>query len=209
MSVNKYYEGTEIENVTFHYLSVKDENGYAFVEARQNNHPVNMLPNYSIYDKENYSSKYLVYRNVDAGNYLYCMTSSSNQSTLGVDSIINPTPKDLVLFGSPERFKESYNVSNRVNKTNVSAISYDKKTGAPLTILFEKSPFTYRRTIEYNRHGICTGYMDSTFSIDQFIIAKRTTIDLNDKKLPKKVEHESENRSAENRPYETFHYEFY
>ena len=51
--------------------------------------------------------------------------------------------------------------------------------------------------------------MDSTFSIDQFIIAKRTTIDLNDKKLPKKVEHESENRSAENRPYETFHYEFY
>jgi hypothetical protein len=211
LEIIEYYERTKVHHVTFDYLSVKDENGYADVEYNMENHLMDDESTYSLYEVERYANSFLAYKNRENGNYLFFMTNTAHRGPLSVDSIVHPTPNDWVVLGSPQLPEKRYQVQNRVNETSVKEVIYSKGTNHIEEIHFENSPFTYKRTIQYNQRGLCKGFVDSTFSIDQFLMRRSSKFALGSKRLPRKIEHVSEkgNGEAGNRQLETFEYDYY
>ena len=89
-----------VEDVTFNYSNVKDEMGYSDVEILKGEHQIEEEGDYTVHNKERYLEKFLVYSNVKTGNYLFYMLDKKNWGPLTVDSILNPTPTDLIVLGS-------------------------------------------------------------------------------------------------------------
>ncbi|MFT5779614.1 MAG: hypothetical protein ACI837_002573 [Crocinitomicaceae bacterium] len=207
----EYYERTKVHHVTFSYTGVKDKHGYAVVKFDDENHLLDDDTEYPIYEIEQYASNFLVYQNQTNGNFLFYMTDEKHWGPLSVDSVLHPTPDDFIVLGTPGRPEKRYQVENRVNENNVKEIVYVKRADDVEEIRFENDPFNYKRTIQYDKKGVCTGFVDSTFSIDHFLMKRNSNFELNANHLPFRVVHVSERLKGarENRQLETFEYTYY
>ncbi|MCH2223254.1 MAG: hypothetical protein MK066_00700 [Crocinitomicaceae bacterium] len=204
----QYYENTEVGSVTFYYSNVKDKNGYTDIKKITST-TNDMESFYTVHHKERYTDNFAAYRNEQNGNYLLCMLNKVHFGALSVDSILNPTPSDVVLLGNPRVPQKIYQVENRVREFNVTNMSYDGKTNLIETVDFEKTPFSLKREFLVNADGRCKGFVDSTFTIDKFIFARTSTFDLNKNNLPIRLTHVSsaKGKQGENVQLETFEYE--
>lgn len=211
LEVIEFYERTMVHHVTFEYQSVKDENGYADVEYNMENHLMDDVSIYSLYEVERYANSFLAYKNRENGNYLFFLTDSKYRGPLSVDSMVHPTPNDWIVLGSPQHPEKRYQVQNRVNENSVKEVVYTKRTNHVEEIHFENNPFTYKRTIHYDQRGLCKGFTDSTFSINQFLMRRSSKFAFNADGLPCKIEHLSEKSDGAigNRQLETFEYIYY
>jgi len=153
----------------------------------------------------------MAYVNIENGNYLFFLPNEKHWGALSVDSILGPTGEDLVVYGTPEKPTKRYHVVNRVNESDVKTIEYGKKTNNPTEIKFEREPFDYKRTIEYNKKGDCTGFVDSTFSMDRYLMRKHSEFTFANNQLPTSVTHTSAqtNDNEKNFQIETFDYTYY
>lgn len=210
MSVKEFYEGYEVESVTFRYLSVKDENGYASVEFEDKKHRTKETHEFELYQKEKYQRDYLTYKNKSDDNYLFFVLNEAHWGALSIDSLIHPLPEDKITLGGPLFPVKQYHVENRVNEFQVREVDYIG-TNSPFLIRFDNGPLRYHRRISYNEHGFCSGFVDSTFSIDRFLMERHSTFKLNSNHLPLELEHSSKRTKdqPENRQLETFEYEYY
>ncbi len=211
LEITEYYERTKVHHVTFIYGSVKDENGFANVEFEQDDHLIDEELAYTLYDLEQCAKSFLVYKNRASGDYLFYMTDEKQRGPLSVEAFVNPTPNDWVVLGTPTVPDKCYQVQNRVNESSVKKITYSKRSNRVETIEFENTPFNYKRTIQYDKNGLCTGFIDSTFSIDQFLMRRSSNFSLDSNRLPTKIVHKSEKGNGEigNRQLETFEYIYY
>ncbi|NRA10450.1 MAG: hypothetical protein HRT57_00675 [Crocinitomicaceae bacterium] len=205
VSIKKFYENMIVEDVTFNYSNVKDEMGYSDVEILKGEHQIEEEGDYTVHNKERYLEKFLVYSNVKTGNYLFYMLDKKNWGPLTVDSILNPTPTDLIVLGSTTKPQKMYQVHNTVSETNVVDLVYKNSGEVISSISFEKYPFYYKRYITYNNEGFCTGFIDSTFSADQYLTRIKSTFQINENQLPEKL---IQKKSGEGN-YEIFEYDFY
>ncbi len=209
-NVSQYYEGQEVSSLRFEYPNGIDQFGYSELETNVPNSVLDQSK-YKIYKPEKYASDFLVYKNVSDGTYLLCMTNEKYYGPLSVDSILNPTSFDLVMLGNPRFPEKRYRVENRVNESDVISVEYHKKYHLPLELKIEKTPFTYHRIVKYNNEGVCNGFTDSTFSIDQMLTVKRSVWSLNEWGNPVKMIHKTDaiNNELQNTQIETFEYEYY
>ena len=209
-NVSQYYEGQEVSSLQFDYPNGIDQFGYSELRTKV---PSSVLDQskYKIYKPEKYASDFLVYKNISDGSYLLCMTNEKYYGPLSVDSILNPTSFDLVMLGGPRLPEKRYRVENRVNESDVISVEYHKKYHLPTELKFEKTPFTYHRNVKYDQNGICNGFTDSTFSIDQMLTVKRSVWSLNEMGNPIKMIHKTDasNNELQNTQIETFEYEYY
>lgn len=205
VSIKKFYESMIVEDVTFQYSSVKDEMGFSIVEILNGEHQDEDEGDYFIHNKEKYLEKFLVYSNENTGNYLFYMLNQKNWGALSIDSILNPTTDDLIILGSTFKPKKMYQVHNTVSETNVVDLVYSRRGEVINSIFFEKYPFYYKRHISYNNKGFCTGFIDSTFSADQYLMRTKSTFQMNKKQLPIKLIQKKPGGDG----YEIFEYEFY
>jgi len=187
VSIKKFYENMVVEDVTFKYSDVKDEMGYSNVEILQGEHQFEDVGDYSVHNKEQYLDKFLVYSNANTSNYLFYMLNKKNWGALSVDSILNPTPEDQIVLGSTFKPHKMYQVHNTVSESNVVDLKYNKKGEVVTSISFEKYPFYYKRHISYTDKGFCTGFIDSTFSSDQYLMRTESTFEMNENRLPSKL----------------------
>lgn len=208
--VIEYYENVEVSHVQFDYLSGKDENGFAKVR-RKNMKKSQGKEFYHVYQKEKYAKKFLAYRDEESGDYLFYMMDEHHLGPLSIDTILKPTPSDVIVLGSPDFPEKRYQVENRVKERNVVETVYNQKMNAVEEIRFEKEPFTYHRTVNYSKEGDCQGFVDSTFSIDQFLMARTSDFKLNRDRLPARLVHKTERHDdqGENIQYETFEYVYF
>ena len=211
VQVIEYYEGQKISDVTFTYSGVKNTHGFQKVKMNKTDVSDFELTGYEFYEEEQSASSFMAYVNVDNGNYLFFLPNKKHWGALSVDSILGPTGEDMVVFGTPKTPTKRYHVVNRVNEFNVKVIEYANNTDNPIEINFEREPFDYKRTIEYNKNGSCTGFVDSTFSMDRYIMRRHSQFDFEHKQLPSRVTHTSarSNENDKNFQIETFDYTYY
>jgi len=72
-------------------------------------------------------------------------------------------------------------------------VRYDKKTRMVTTIMHYEYPFEYKRSILYSSKGFCTGYIDSTFSGNEFLTRVISEMELGKSNKPVKITHRKEN----------------
>lgn len=210
-TIRQIYEHSEVGEITFSYSDGQDEYGYAEVEIINSSDLDALDEHFEIYQKEHYSNKYLVYSRVSDGDYLFYMKNRVNWGGISVDSILHPTPEDIVVYGLPKKPTKIFQVNNRVNEFNVTTVDYVGKHQAVNEMRFNKYPFEYHRSFIYNKKGYCNTFIDSTFSGDNYLMRRVSTISNYSSGLPEQVMHENqvEGNKAGYREYEKFEYEFY
>lgn len=207
----QFYENVKVGSHAFNYSTSKDEFGFSKVEqVTEKGSDQDEAEEYSIFQKEQYGEKFLIYRDELTGDYLFYMLKEKNWGALSVDSILNPTIDDNIVFGSPLYPAKTYRVENVVNEMDVVEYYYDKSNQFIQSKLHDDYPFQNHRTINYTKEGICTGFVDSTFSGDKFLKARQTTFE-KENKLPIKIIQESKSNDAASSYFqiETLEYSFF
>ena len=211
IQIIEYYEGQKISDVTFTYSGVKDTHGFQKVTMNKTNVSDIELTGYEFYEMEQTASNFMAYVNTENGNYLFFLPNEKHWGALSVDSILGPTGEDFVVYGTPKRPSKRYHVVNRVNEFDVKTIDYANNTNNPTEIKFEREPFDYKRTVEYNKKGDCIGFVDSTFSMDRYLMRKHSRFTFENNQLPTRVTHTSARTkdNEKNFQIETFDYTHY
>lgn len=207
VEIENFYENVRIGAVSFQYMSKKDENGFASVKMKFEQKEDNSESPYLIYDKEPSGTKFLVYRNQNSGDYLFYMLNKKNWGVLSVDSILSPTPYDIVNLGSPKQPIKTYQVVNTVKQEHVVEYNYDKRTNHLMSVHFEKFPFQYKRSIQYNKQGGCIGFIDSTFSQGTYLNRKESKFEF-ENDLPVSLIKKNESINAASRYFQLEHFEY-
>jgi len=199
----RFYENTQVENVTFQYKGAPDEMGYAelkTIDSLNEEAPVE----YTTYSKEVYNDRYAVYQNDNTGDFLFCMLHKKLQGIVAVDSLFGPTPEDIIQYGLPYKPYRSYQIENFVKEKNVvryryfpsSELAYRKS---------EKYPFSNKVYVTVGKDGICTGFIDSTFSAEEYLNRTVSTFSYDAENLPTKLTHNGMREGN----FETFEYSFF
>ena len=211
IQVSEYYEGQKVTDVTFIYSGVKDVYGFQKVKMKITNESNADLEAYQFYEMEQRANSFLAYVNVDNGNYLFFLPNEKHWGALSVDSILRPTGDDFVVYGTPKFPSKRYHVLNRVNEFDVKTIEYAKKSKNPTEIQFEREPFDYKRSIQYDKKGHCVGFIDSTFSMESYLMRRHSKFSFKNEQLPTRVTHSSArtNENEKNFQIETFDYTYY
>lgn len=207
----EYYEGQKVSDVTFNYFDVRDVYGFQKVKMSVSNESNEDLEGYQIYEMEQTANSFLAYVNADNGDYLFFLPNEKHWGAISVDSILGPTGEDFIVYGTPKRPSKRYRVVNRVNEFDVRTIDYAKKSDNPTEIQFEREPFNYKRNIEYNKKGDCIGFVDSTFSMERYLMRRHSKFTFENKQLPSLITHTSArtNENDKNIQLETFDYTYY
>ena len=211
LEVEQYYDNVPVGSMSF-TIEERDEFGYAMALSRPGINSIpdeEILEQYRFYKKEDYMDKFLVYTDMNTGDYLFYMLNKENWGTLSVDSILHPTIHDLIIFGTPHKPTKKYQVENRVNEFNVVNYSYNNVDYLN-EISFEKYPFHYKRSMLYNDRGMCSGFVDSTFSNDKYLTRRESMFHF-EEELPVRLIHENKSGKSEAGYYqfETFEYVFF
>lgn len=211
IQICEYYEGQKVSDVTFTYSGVKDVHGFQKVTMSGSNKSTKDLEGFQSYQVEQTAKNFLAYVNTDNGNYLFFLPNEKHWGALSVDSILEPTEEDIIVYGTPKFPSKRYQVVNRVNEFDVKTIDYKGKSKNPTEIKFERDPFDYKRTIEYSKKGDCIGFIDSTFSMENYLMRRHSRFSFKTKGLPSRVTHTNAQTNNNNKNFqiETFEYSYY
>lgn len=205
--VEHYYDHTLVGSMAF-TMEKQDEYGFAQVHSRKGHlsrGDEEILQQYRIYSKERYAGKFLVYEDFHNGDYLFFMLKEAYWGPLSVDSILHPERQDMIVLGTPAQPKKRYKVENRVNERDVITYAY---AGNNLRgISFDKYPFHYERSLSYNDKGVCTGFVDSTFSNERFLIRKESVFQ-GKEGLIREVMHRNDSKMSGNGYYQIERFEY-
>jgi len=200
LKVTYYYDDEEIGNVSFIYKTLKDRNGFATVLRSDDQlqyldmEDTEMDFPFKIHQLDKKTKKYLAYQDDETGDYLFFMLNKKYWGPLSVDSILNPMPKDIIILGSPFYPVKQYRVRNKVNEMDVQEITYYPNGKSVNTIIRHEYPFERRRSVQYDQKGICTGYIDSTFSGKLFLTRTLNDMTLDKSNKPTRITHKKENQ---------------
>jgi hypothetical protein len=212
VEINQYYENMLVAELSFNYLGIKDEYGFANVvpEKVENSNGQDDNNHYAIYEKNLYGNKFLVYVNSEDGTYLFYMLNKKDWGGVTIDVDLNPTPNDIIVLGSPKTPTKKYQVRNTVNEFNIREATYNKK-GVISKMEFEKYPFSFHRTFSYDKKGKNIGFVDSTYSGSQFLTKRVSTFKFENSDMPKEILHEhfAEDEVKGNIEKEFFKFEFF
>ena len=207
VNIEQFYEYMNLGSVEFKYLNEQDPFGYSMPSVNQLTEN-DLLEQFDIFTKVEYSDKFLVYKSESTGDYKFHMLFKENWGALSLDSILSPTNKDLVVLGSPTKPVKSFYMENTVNQAKKTTLNYSKK-GQFLAFEKEDYPFKIKRTLDYDENGLCMGFIDSTFNDNSFLFKKTTVFEF-EKELPSRLVHfRLSNPDGESyREIETFEYTY-
>lgn len=200
----RFYENLVVENITLTYPEAPDALGFVAVKAFDSLHPNESLE-YATYRKEEYQKAYAVYEDNSSGDFLFCLMKKRFQGIVSVDSLFTPTPDDIVQYGSPMRPFKRYQIENLVEENNVQRFGYFKESSELQYLVSENYPFSNKTTITVDGTGKCVGYIDSTFSADEYLNRTVSTFSFDKNNLPSRLTH----TGMRNGNYETFEYSFF
>lgn len=208
--IEHYYDHTLVGSMSFTF-SKHDEVGYAEVQSRKEKilrSDQEILSQYRRYTKEKYADKYLVFKEQMSGDRLFFMLRKKHWGSLSVDSILNPSRRDMIVLGTPKKPHKRYKVENRVNESEVVEYSYAE--GLLKRISFDRYPFHYERSLTFDRKGQCTGFIDSTFSNKKYLTRRESTFQMK-KGIPVRMIHETKSSKSATGYYqmETFEYSYF
>lgn len=200
----RYYENFIVEHVTFKYSGVKDILGFAVVEIIDSLHPENERI-YDHYEKVTNGKKYTGYKSLATGDYLFYIGNMKLWNAVAVDSLLQPSSTDVIIYGSPEKPIKKFRVENIVNEKDVVIYNYFESSSAVKNIERENYPFSVRSTVSLNNKGYCSGYIDSTFSAEKYLNRTVSKFKFEENGLPVRLTHKGLRKGH----YELFEYHYY
>jgi hypothetical protein len=212
--ISYYFDDRSIGSVRYIYPAEPDKFGY----YAKFNRVINIPGDYGMVQSEipfhsftqRWSThKFLSYRDLETSVKYHYMLNSKYHGPLSVDSIIHPGPEDIVFLGTPLKPLKRYSVINTVHERNVHTYEYANKQIK--TITRTEYPFNLHRTINYDRKGNCTGFVDSTFSEKIYLTRTNAQFTLNQSKLPIQLLRTKENHENKTSrvSIEKYYYEMY
>jgi hypothetical protein len=212
--INYFFDDRSIGCVRYIYRSKPDQYGYSAKIDRIINIPgdqgmVQAQIPFQTFSAVFSSKKYLSYRDRESGKFYHYILNERNYGPLSVDSIVHPSPNDVIVLGTPEKSIKKYSVANTVHESNVHLYSYENNQVK--TIERTEYPFVVKRTMTYDMKGICTGFIDSTFSDQNYLTSSKSKFKLNTKCLPLELLRVKDNQESKiNRvSLEKYSYEVY
>jgi len=200
----RFYENFVVENLSFRYNVEKDHLGFAEFVYTDSLYPKKEMK-HRAYKKDEYTKAYAVYEDLETGDFLFCLLDKRFQGIVSVDSLFSPTPDDIIQYGSPEKPIKLYQIENLVEENKVTRYSYFKGTSQVQTCVADNYPFLKKTDFLMNKKGELTGFIDSTFSADEYLNRTLSTFAYNEDELPSKLIHKG--MRAGN--FETFTYTFF
>lgn len=200
----RYYENFMVENVTFTLKGVKDLLGHRVVEITDSLHPKKTVE-YERYEKNLYSKGYAAFRNSETGDYLFYISDMNLRNTVAVDSLFQPTHRDIIVYGTPAHPVKKFSVENIVKEHNVVKYAYFEKSSNVKSVKKENYPFYVSSSVTVDKKGNCTGYIDSTFSADKYLNRTVSTFEFGNHRLPVKLKHNGMRKGH----HEIFEYRYY
>ncbi len=129
--------------------------------------------------------------NNQKGERLHYIANEKYAGALSVDSIASPGPSDWIIIGTPERPIKRYRVKNKVSESAVTHYTY-KTDNLPANTTNEDFPFTKKRSYNYAKNGVFSGYTDSTFIDNTFVTRNLNVLLYNKKGLPIGIVHKKD-----------------
>jgi hypothetical protein len=129
--------------------------------------------------------------NNQKGERLHYIANEKYAGALSVDSIASPGPSDWIIIGTPERPIKRYRVKNKVSESAVTHYAY-KTDNLPANTTNEDFPFTKKRSYNYGKNGVFSGYTDSTFIDNTFVTRNLNVLLYNKKGLPIGIVHKKD-----------------
>ncbi len=211
LNVHNYYDDREIGSILFSYSGIKDFFGFTLVERNtfvsktdkpftdeESLDPEERELDYRIHVKRKNYNKCLVYQDMETGDYLFYIPRKKFWGVMSVDSMLAPNPQDHIVLGTPRFPFKKYQVSNKVNESNIRLYTYQDKHRKVIKNWVKKDyPFDLKRDFLYTKKGICKGYIDSTFSEEIFVTRNISEIQYNKLQEPIRIIHRKENSSKE------------
>lgn len=212
--ISYFFDDRSIGSVRYLYPSDPDKYGYCAKFNRIINIPGDYgmvqseIPFHSFTQRWS-TNKYLSYRDLETSTKYHYMLNSKYHGPLSVDSIIHPGPDDIVFLGTPFKPLKRYSVVNTVHERNVHRYEYDNNQIR--TITRTEYPFVVKRTVNYDDKGVCTGFIDSTFSEKIYLTRSKSEFTLDKKKLPVQLLRTKENHENKTSrvSIEKYSYEMY
>lgn len=212
--ISYFFDDRSIGSVRYVYPSQPDKYGYCAKFNRIINIPGDFgmvqseIPFHSFTQRWS-TKKFLSFKDLETSVKYHYMLNSKYHGPLSVDSIIHPGPDDIVFLGTPKKPLKRYSVVNTVHERNVHR--YDYINSQIKTITKTEYPFIVQRTVNYNKKGICTGFIDSTFSEKIYLTRSKTEFTLDKSKLPVQLLRTKENHENKKSrvSIEKYSYEMY
>lgn len=204
MLVGNYYDNRLISTIQVSFSDFHKETGYAKVKLnealRTGDFPYHEFKLLS-------STKELIsFENVSTKTRLLSVPDKKHWKPLVIDTLCNPGKNDIIVWGSIHHPQKIYHVQNLVEESNVRTFTYEK--GVLKHIDWTDDPFKIHRTFHFDKEGLCTGFVDSTFSMGGFVAAANYLFELKDQ-LPVSVTKERVSSAGRRVIFkETFDYQF-
>lgn len=206
IQITNFSEGIIISNQNY---QLNTPNSYGFSKILLKDNAYGIEKNTSLFMPYRQTPDYLSYTSDDDESMLHYVLNSKLQGPLAVDSLAHPLPTDWVILGSPQKPIKRYHVLNTVKEKQVSNYTYFSEN-FPSVVTNQEYPFFRKRYYSYNKKGIFTGFIDSTFIDETFVTSVQTSITYT-KKLPVKIIHHKAHKDGVGsfETYESIDYTFY
>lgn len=177
MQIGNYYDNRLISTIQINYFEHQPETGYSKVKLDGVLHRED-FPYYEFKQLKNIKNL-VSFENVYAKNRLFVVPNQKHWKPLIIDTLCNPDKNDIIVWGSLKHPEKIYRVQNLVEESNVRSFTY--KNRILKHIDWTDDPFKIHRTFHFNKEGICTGFIDSTFSMGGFVASANFHFELKDK----------------------------
>lgn len=124
------------------------------------------------------SENYTSYYDSVGGQYLYLITNKDLTSPISIDTMLSPSPKDILIIPNLIAPKKIYNVDNKILESNVLEFDYDDY-GNLTKYRFRQKSSKSVSILRYNSKGFLIGFDKFIYS-DNYLISKhQETIKIN------------------------------
>lgn len=202
MQIGNYYDNRLISTILISYSDHQEATGFAKVklseEIRKEDFP------YYEFKLLQKNKQLISFESLTSNRKLFVVPNQKNWKPLIIDTLCRPGKDDIIAWGSMRHPEKTYSVQNLVEESNVREFTYVE--GVLKHIDWTDDPFKIHRTFRFDKDGICTGFVDSTFSMGDFVASSNYDFELK-KGLPVNVVKEVKRGELERVVFkETFEY---
>lgn len=182
MQIGNYYDNRLISTIQINYSEYQPETGYARVTLNETLRTED-FPYHEFRQLKN-TKNLVVFENVYTKTRLLVVPDKKHWKPLVIDTLCRPDKDDIIIWGSLKHPQKIYSVQNLVEENNVRDFTYEN--GVLKHVDWTDDPFRIHRTFGFSKEGVCTGFVDSTFSMGGFISSANYMFELKDQ-LPVSV----------------------
>lgn len=179
---NKQYQlaGIEIENYEDERLIGREVITYHEKEYNKQSYSPNINYNKTSFKKDSLrttklnrktnqlqDSKHEVYSFSDNKNKIFVIKNKENLNPIIVDTLLMPSPEDLIVYPSINKPRKIYSVTNKILENPIFEFHYFH--GICTYVSAKRGAEIKKRMFSFNRDGYTNGYTDSVFLDNQFI----------------------------------------